>query len=146
MVVLRLGVVSRLTHLWCRQIDRLRTGYATFGQEQLLDIELDRNTPLAPQRDNSISWQTPFRPVATRPMSMPIPTEPVIDETETPDIRVLPAGACSPCDPSNDNPTEASGRVLIVCHILSVLLTVRHMKEPCVVLPAVSMAMKSAYN
>ena len=39
---------------WRLQIDRLRTGYTTFGQEQLLDIELDRNTPLTPQRDNSI--------------------------------------------------------------------------------------------
>jgi len=99
----RLGNASRLTQFWCRQVDRLRTGYVTFGQEQLLDVELDRNTPLAPQRDNSVSWQTPPQPVATRPAPRPVPAGSVIDETEVPDIGIS-AGARPPCDPSNEQP------------------------------------------
>ena len=59
------------------QIDRLRTGYVAFGQEQLLDVELDRNTPLAPQRDNRISRQ----PQPTRTTSAPIPIGPAIGES-----------------------------------------------------------------
>ena len=104
------GNAYRLTQFWCRQIDRLRTGYVAFGQEQLLDVELDRNTPLAPQQDNRMDWQTPPQPVPTRPTSTPVPVGPVIDETEMPDIAI-PAGVHPPCDPSNDSPTESSGRV-----------------------------------
>lgn len=69
-----------------RQVDRLRTGYATFGQEQLLDIELDRNTPLAPKRANNISWQTASQSTAATPV--PVPTGSGIDETEMPDTGI----------------------------------------------------------
>ena len=113
-----------LTDFWHRQIDRLRTGYATFGQEQLLDIELDRNTPLAPQRDNNISWQTPSQSVAKKPTPMPIPTGSVTDETEVPNSGI-PVGTSLLCDPSNDDPAEASGRILTIGLILTYLLTVR---------------------
>ena len=105
-LISRLENAPRLTRFWCRQIDRLRTGYVTFGQEQLLDVELDRNTPLASQQDNRISWQTPPQPVATRPT---VPVGPVIDETEMPDI--LMSAGVQPRDPSNDSLTEPSGRV-----------------------------------
>ena len=102
--ILRLENGSWLTHY---QVDRLRTGYATFGQEQLLDIELDRNTPLAPQRDNSISWQTPSQSVVARQMSMPRPTRPVTGETDMPDGDVS-AGA------SLSSEADASGRILTI--------------------------------
>lgn len=65
------------------QIDHLKSGYATFGQEQLLDVELDRNTPLVPRQDNAVQWQTPLQATTTAPVLMP--TRPVIDETEKPD-------------------------------------------------------------
>ena len=104
---------SRLTQFWYRQIDRLRTGYATFGQEQLLDIELDRNTPLAPQRDNTINWRTLSQSVATIPISTPISPGSVTDGMAIPDSGV-PVGARLLCGHPNDNPTEGSGKFLII--------------------------------
>lgn len=36
----------------------MKTGHATLGDQQVLDIELDRKTDMLPSRPNPIQWKT----------------------------------------------------------------------------------------
>lgn len=35
----------------------MKTGYATLGDQQVLDVELDRKTDILPARPNPIQWK-----------------------------------------------------------------------------------------